>query len=95
MHATIPAPAPSRLFGKLDPVVETRPDGVVVVRSAKPLPHYSASLVDRLERVPELLAAPRLDLHDDEVAGSSRDDVDLPMRVRQLRSITRYPRDSK
>lgn len=49
MHATIPAPIPSRLFGKLDPVVESRPDGVIVVRSAKPLPHYSASLVDRLE----------------------------------------------
>lgn len=49
MHATIPATAPLRLFGKLDPVVETRPDGVIVVRSAKPLPHYSASLVDRLE----------------------------------------------
>jgi feruloyl-CoA synthase len=49
MHATIPAPVPLRLFGKLDPVVESRPDGVIVVRSAKPLPHYSASLVDRLE----------------------------------------------
>ena len=49
MHATIPAIAPLRLFGKLDPVVESRPDGVIVVRSAKPLPHYSASLVDRLE----------------------------------------------
>lgn len=49
MHATIPATAPLRLFGKLDPVVESRPDGVIVVRSAKPLPHYSASLVDRLE----------------------------------------------
>ena len=49
MYATIPAAAPLRLFGKLDPVVESRPDGVIVVRSAKPLPHYSASLVDRLE----------------------------------------------
>lgn len=49
MHATIPANVPLRLFGKLDPVVESRPDGVIVVRSAKPLPHYSASLVDRLE----------------------------------------------
>ena len=49
MHATIPAPAPLRLFGKLEPVVESRPDGVIVVRSAKPLPHYSPSLVDRLE----------------------------------------------
>ncbi|KAA5603541.1 feruloyl-CoA synthase [Blastochloris sulfoviridis] len=49
MHAIIPATAPLRLFGKLDPVVESRPDGVIVVRSAKPLPHYSASLVDRLE----------------------------------------------
>ncbi|MFS8039343.1 feruloyl-CoA synthase [Xanthobacter sp. AM11] len=49
MHAMIPSSAPLRLFGKLDPVVETRPDGVIVVRSAKPLPHYAASLVDRLE----------------------------------------------
>jgi len=49
MHAMIPPSAPLRLFGKLDPVVETRPDGVIVVRSAKPLPYYSASLVDRLE----------------------------------------------
>ncbi len=49
MHATNPPPAPLRLFGKLDPVVESRPDGVIVVRSAKPLPHYAASLVDRLE----------------------------------------------
>jgi feruloyl-CoA synthase len=49
MHATTPPPAPLRLFGKLDPVVESRPDGVIVVRSAKPLPHYAASLVDRLE----------------------------------------------
>lgn len=49
MNAMIPAIAPMRLFGRLDPVVESRPDGVIVVRSAKPLPHYSASLVDRLE----------------------------------------------
>ncbi len=49
MFATVPASPPLRLFGKLDPVVESRPDGVIVVRSAKPLPHFSASLVDRLE----------------------------------------------
>ena len=49
MQATVPAPVPLRLFGNLDPVIETRPYGVIVVRSAKPLPQYSASLIDRLE----------------------------------------------
>jgi feruloyl-CoA synthase len=49
MLAANPMTMSSRLFGALDPVVETRPDGVIVVRSAKPLPRYSASLVDRLE----------------------------------------------
>lgn len=49
MQPAISATPPSRLFGALDPVVEKRPDGVVVVRSAKPLPAYPASLVDRLE----------------------------------------------
>ena len=43
------ATAPERLFGKLDPVVETRADGVVVVRSAQPLPPYPASWIDRLQ----------------------------------------------
>jgi feruloyl-CoA synthase len=49
MPAANPVMTPSRLFGALDPVVETRPDGVIVVRCAKPLPPYSRSLVDRLE----------------------------------------------
>ena len=49
MLAASPATPPSRLFGALDPVVETRPDGVIVVRSAKPLPPYPASWIDRLE----------------------------------------------
>lgn len=49
MHAMIPPNVPLRLFGKLDPVVESRPDGVIIVRSAKPLPPYAPSLVDRLE----------------------------------------------
>jgi feruloyl-CoA synthase len=49
MHAMIPPNVPLRLFGKLDPVVETRPDGVIVVRSANPLPPFAPSLVDRLE----------------------------------------------
>jgi feruloyl-CoA synthase len=48
MLAVNPA-TPSRLFGALDPVVETRPDGVVVVRCAEPLPPYAPSLIDRLE----------------------------------------------
>src|SRR5271156_2274802 len=38
-----------RLFGALDPVIERRPDGVIVVRSALPLPPYAASFIDRLE----------------------------------------------
>src|SRR5271170_3843650 len=37
------------LFGELDPVVETRPDGVMIVRSAQPLPPYPDSWIDRLE----------------------------------------------
>ena len=49
MHAANPVTTSSRLFGALDPVVETRPDGVIVVRSAKPLPPYAPSLIDRLE----------------------------------------------
>ncbi len=49
MLAANPLTTRSRLFGALDPVVETRPDGVIVVRSAKPLPPYPASLIDRLE----------------------------------------------
>ena len=38
MSSAALAPEPERLFGELDPVVETRPDGVVVVRTAQPLP---------------------------------------------------------
>jgi feruloyl-CoA synthase len=49
MQPAISATHATRIFGTLDPVVETRPDGVIVVRSAKPLPAYSASLIDRLE----------------------------------------------
>jgi feruloyl-CoA synthase len=40
---------PKQLFGPLDPIVETRPDGVVVVRTAQPLPPYPVSWIDRLE----------------------------------------------
>jgi len=35
-----------RLFGALDPVIERRPDGVIVVRSALPLPPYAASFIE-------------------------------------------------
>ncbi len=49
MHPANSAAKPSPLFGALDPVVETRPDGVVLVRSANPLPPYAPSLVERLE----------------------------------------------
>jgi feruloyl-CoA synthase len=40
---------PKQLFGPLDPIVETRPDGVIVVRTAQPLPQYPDSWIDRLE----------------------------------------------
>lgn len=43
------AAPPMELFGHLDPVVETRPDGVLVVRVAQPLPPYPTSWIDRLE----------------------------------------------
>jgi feruloyl-CoA synthase len=43
------AKPPKQLFGLLDPIVETRPDGVVVVRTAQPLPPYPDSWIDRLE----------------------------------------------
>src|SRR5271169_2861505 len=46
--ATMTSP-PKQLFGPLDPIVETRPDGVVVVRTAQPLPPYPVSWIDRLE----------------------------------------------
>jgi feruloyl-CoA synthase len=46
---TVQIKAPRRLFGKLDPIVETRPGGVVVVRASAPLPPYSGNLIDRLE----------------------------------------------
>jgi feruloyl-CoA synthase len=49
MSSAAVATASERLFGELDPVVETRADGVVVVRSAQPLPPYPASWIDRLE----------------------------------------------
>ena len=37
------------IFGQLDPVVESRADGVYVVRAAQPLPDYPTSWIDRLE----------------------------------------------
>ena len=49
MQPAISATSSSRLFGALDPVAETRPDGAILVRSSKPLPAYAASLIDRLE----------------------------------------------
>ena len=49
MSSAALASAPERLFGELDPVVESRADGVVVVRTAQPLPPYPASWIDRLE----------------------------------------------
>ena len=49
MSAAAMTPPPKQLFGPLDPIVETRPDGVVVVRTAQPLPPYPDSWIDRLE----------------------------------------------
>ena len=40
---------PLTLFGELDPVVETRPDGSMIVRTAQPLPAYPDTWIDRLE----------------------------------------------
>src|SRR5271156_1916550 len=48
------AKPPKQLFGPLDPIVETRPDGVVVVRTAQPLPPYPDSWIDRLEHWAEI-----------------------------------------
>ena len=48
------AKPPKQLFGPLDPIVETRPDGVVVVRTAQPLPPYPDSWIDRLEHWAEV-----------------------------------------
>jgi feruloyl-CoA synthase len=45
---------PKQLFGPLDPIVETRSDGVVVVRTAQPLPAYPDSWIDRLEHWAEV-----------------------------------------
>jgi feruloyl-CoA synthase len=47
---------PKTLFGPLDPVVETRPGGVIVVRTAQPLPPYPDSWIDQLQHWAE--AAP-------------------------------------
>src|SRR3984957_18350141 len=49
MSAAAMTSPPQQLFGPLDPVVETRPDGVFVVRAAQPLPPYPDSWIDRLE----------------------------------------------
>ena len=49
MESTVSATSPPRIFGALDPVVEKRPDGVILVRCAKPLPAYPDSWLDRLE----------------------------------------------
>jgi feruloyl-CoA synthase len=46
MHA---AALDKPLFGPLDPIVETRPDGVMVVRAAQELPPYPTSWIDQLE----------------------------------------------
>src|ERR1700733_7385691 len=45
---------PKQLFGPLDPIVETRPDGGVVVRTPHPLPPYPDSWIDRLEHWAEV-----------------------------------------
>jgi feruloyl-CoA synthase len=43
------APPALPLFGELDPVVETRADGIIVVRAQQELPPYPATWMDRLE----------------------------------------------
>ncbi len=42
-------PPPLPLFGTLTPIVETRPNGVIVVRTAEPLPSSADTWIDRLE----------------------------------------------
>jgi feruloyl-CoA synthase len=54
MSAAAMTSPPKQLFGPLDPIVETRPDGVVVVRTAQPLPPYPDSWIDRLEHWAEI-----------------------------------------
>jgi feruloyl-CoA synthase len=49
MRAAVADVAGKPLFGPLDPVVETRPDGAMIVRAAQPLPPYPTSWIDRLE----------------------------------------------
>ena len=46
--------SPKTLFGPLDPVVETRADGVIVVRTAQPLPPYPDSWIDQLQHWAEV-----------------------------------------
>jgi feruloyl-CoA synthase len=65
------AAQPPCLFGALDPVVERRPDGVIVVRSALPLPPYATSFVDRLEHWGRL-APDRIFLAERDAAGGWR-----------------------
>src|SRR5271156_6690342 len=54
MSAAAMTSSPKQLFGPLDPVVETRSDGVIVVRTAQPLPPYPDSWIDRLEHWAEV-----------------------------------------
>ncbi|HEY1940575.1 MAG TPA: feruloyl-CoA synthase [Roseiarcus sp.] len=49
MQPTVSETSPPRIFEALDPVVEHRSDGAILVRCAKPLPPYPASWIDQLE----------------------------------------------